>query len=519
MSLMEESGHGAAAAEAAFEATTSEPTNASTARSRIIQKFSVDRPKDVAKPKPIKGGVPPPSSGASTILTPFSVNLTSVPCSPTALDHFVDNLINEVAQDSKLEIEELVREQRVNQLLGIAKEESAVASSAAMASLADTSVQGSAPFRLIENFDVKTAKQSKPAETSNELEETRQRKIQLDEMSTFSTALEKAAPLAHCHSCKQAKEELDEFVTEFLNSVFLEAVDVYCHHFGSSDGRRRQSHVEEIWIAPTSHRHSVPNLSDQRPFQKTESELPGTVGRVRRTLEQFSSQSYDEDVHRLHPPSTSGRAGSLLSELSMQVGGGKTFFGTAKFNSQLSQCPVHGSEIVCHPSSREYLLGLFSTSSGLCMEQPPTFMDWYVQDLLMDAFDDALVELLGKSSLQNQLQASQPGLQGSKPGETTEEALCAGLLHFADDMARKIITVSEREAAQHTAVAGSASCRSDAHAGAHSGMYFSRWPQPFDGKTPLGLEEIASEFANQLIDEAVHIVAGSEPLQRVKVCI
>lgn len=508
MSLMEEDVIGAAAA-GAFGATASELTSAGTTRSRMLQKFSVDRPKDVAKPKPIKVGVPL-SSSASTSSAPFSVNLTSVPCNPTALDHFVDNLINEVAQDSKLEIEELVREQRVNQLL--AKEESATASS-------PDSAQGSSPFSLVQNFGVKISEQKKPAETSKELEEAKLRKTPV---SIFSATGEKTMPLAHCHSCERAKEELDDFVTDFLNSVFREAVDVYCHHFGSSDGSKRQSHVEEIWIAPTSHRHSVPSLSDQKTFQKTQSELPGTVGRVRRPLEQFSSQSYDEDIHRLHPPSTSARTSSLFSDFGMQAGD-STFFGTGKSNSCSHHGSVHGTQSVCHPwnvsSSREHLLGLFSTSTGLYVEKPPTSMDWYVQDLLMDAFDDALVELFGKTSLQNLLRALQPSLQNTQPGETTEEQLSAGLLRFADDMARKIVVVSEREAAQHTAVAGSASCRNDAQAGAHSGMCFSRWPQVFDRKTPLELEEIASEFANQLIDEAVHIVTGGEPLQRMKVCI
>lgn len=530
MSLQEDEGTGAAAGIFGSSAPgSSDPGRSHSIRSKMPQKFSIEHPTNVAKPTPIRFNA----------AAPFFPNLA--PASHhTVLDHFVDNLINEVAQDSKLEIEELVKEQqmKISGCQNAPGEASSTRwpsyqkSALPLSDLADAGtericVPDKNTHRPVGGFKSSEDSQSHTSFPTN-LKNLKTGYPLLAKSLKPSEQKPSSPTSKHCYSCDQFKEDVNEFVTDFLSNVFSEAIDVYCCHFGGfPDDCKKRSLVEELWVSPSS----VPAQQHQavstghRSSDGTEAGLHPRENMMHRLSGLFYSQSCDEDNHHLRPRNALCCSGSPLSSSGSKRRASLEFSKQGGHIRDISQStPSVVSQLWSDLSSREYFLSWFSVlRSSSYVEKPPTSLDWFAKDLVVDAFDNAFVNLFGRTFLQGSGKKLRVNtfLESDLPSRASESAEKSDrlLLSYAENLAQTILSAGSREAAQHLSASGSQGHHGNDLNKTRSGIRFALKPSPFMAKTPAELEEIANEFAHQVIEEAVHLVVGSGPVRRNEVCI
>lgn len=528
VSLQEDEVTGAAAG--IFGSTApgnSDPGRSHSIRAKMPQKFSIEHPKNVAKPTPIRFNA----------ATPFFPS--PVPASHhTALDHFVDNLINEVAQDSKLEIEELVKEQQIK-ISGCRNAPGEVScttwlsyqkSALPLSDLADTGTERICiaeknTHRPVGGFKSSEDNQGHTSFPTN-VKNLKTGHPLLAKSSKPSEKTPSSQTSKHRYSCDQFKEDVNEFVTDFLSNVFSEAIDVYCCHFGGfPDDRKKRSLVEELWVSPSSvpaqQHQAVP--TGHRSSDGTEDGLHPRENKMHLLSGLFYSQSCDEDNHHLRPKNALYCSGSLLSSSGSKRRASLEFPKHGGHIRDISQSTPSVSQLWSDMSSREYFLSWFSSSRSSYVENPPTSLDWFAKDMVVDAFDNAFVNLFGRTFLQGSgrkvhVNTSSEFDLSSRASENAEKSDRL-LLSYAENLAQTILSAGSREAAQHLSASGSQGHRDIDLTKTRSGIRFAPKPSTFMTKTPAELEEIANEFAHQVIEEAVHVVVGSDPVQRNEVCV
>lgn len=535
--------------------------------SRSVKMFSVERPTNVERPTAVRLEEPI-SEDPGTLGFPVTRGHNTV------LDHFVDNLINEVAQDSKIEIEELVREQHLMTTDGssssapidsdaqrrvgkrIVKFRNCSNEGSRAASEPPRGGKGFSPgsentglglggekaglglasmdwFRAGSDEEMLRRDDEEPyrcrssddhySSSAGTFESTRTNVNEMmtrmrNEYETNSRFDERRKNSSEAANLDE-NEEFDAFVTDFVTGVFRDAVSLFQRHFVFSNVCSGRCRVDEFWVSPTTtsrrtKRNSLPTLPEddltclQIPQQRrrhsefhvttsagfyaaaTETGSSSADGRraKRRPSKDVKKKSFDDDADR---PLVSGFWETMVSDFKHRLRGpdaGSTCDDDVRPRMEIS-------ENVDNRASRRLLDGWFD---GVAFDKPlSNVVGSFVHGLLVGAFGDALVELFGTSSLETATANGSRNLVSPFAVDNYDD-----ILDYASDLSESILTAGCREAARRLAAGG-------AHRGGR-GQLSKGSSLTNRSISSSRLESIASEFANQLIDEAIQLVTSAD---------